>query len=356
MPYDFHAPTHSFYIHWPFENHDCQMEQYHRALCTEIESFGRHYLGLRRLDTLFIGGGGASTYPSHLLLDMSGTLKDIFFFSDDCEITLEIDPNSMTKEKLELWKNVGINRLSFNVQNKSGADMIQRVEPLIKKAALLFDNLSLDFSLGVPFFSPAEWRDLVARIVMWPIQHLSVYFFDRSSADYSDNNQLSDEAVIDLYQAAVAMLSGNGFVQYELSYFAKPGYQSRQQLCYWDYRPYKGFGVSAASFDGKRRLVNQETVQRYMNAIQSGRSAIAYEELLTAEQRYLEKLMLGLRRPAGVLVETLIEELAQSQRDKFENQVVLLQEKKLLRNFDGRIALTAAGLLVENEVIMHFVR
>ncbi len=187
----------SLYIHWPFcpykchfcpfvalAGHDAFMERYHKALSAEIERYAREHKSSQPLQTLFFGGGTPSTYPPHLLLDMFGTLNNVFTFASDAEISLEVNPGTVTQEKIETWKHVGINRLSIGVQSlndgvlkrlnrhQSLADVIS----LFEMATPLFDNISVDMILGLPDVSVQEWKDSLLKIVQWPIKHLSLLF------------------------------------------------------------------------------------------------------------------------------------------------------------------------------------
>lgn len=384
MLYDCASETRSLYLHWPFcpykchfcpfvalASHDQYMERYHRALCKEIERFSALYQGSRQLHTIFMGGGTPSTYPLNLLLDTFGTLRRIFIFDRTTEVSIEVNPGTANKEKLEQWHLMGINRLSIGVQslNDSVLKNLNRhqtgesVVRLMQEASPLFENISIDLILGLPEISSEEWQTLIKTVVTWPIKHISIYFLtvheDTPLYFKVQTNRVSlpsDENMVALYYWTIATLSEHGFAQYELSNFAKPGYESRHNTVYWERKPYKAFGLGACSFDGTQRFQNEKNLLRYLEKIEKGEEVIVFSETLTSAQKHLEKLMLGLRRRTGVLLETIVEDLSLSQKDQFRKTVVALQERNLLQEHNGRLTLTTAGLVVENEVIAQLTR
>lgn len=380
MRYNPCVDTKSLYIHWPFcpyrchfcpfvalAGHDQFMERYHRALCREIERFANSYSGTRELDTIFIGGGTPSTYPDNLLLDMSGTLRKTFTLAQDSECTIEVNPGTVEKHQLALWKTIGINRLSIGVQSlndtllqalnrQQTADQVYR---LLSCAPSIFSNISVDLILGLPGVSDEQWKQLVRTVVTWPITHVSVYFLT-----IHEHTQLyfkvkanrvtlpSDETMVSLYYWTIDELGAHGFMQYELSNFAKPGYESRHNKVYWDRKPYKAFGLGASSFDGQHRFQNEKSLMRYIESIEQDKEATSFYETITPQQAHLEKLMLGLRRATGVSLKSAEEDLSAVQCVQFKKKVEMLKKAELLYEQNDRLFLTRRGLVVENELLM----
>lgn len=380
MQYNPEVDTKSLYIHWPFCPYRCHfcpfvalagheqfMERYNKALCREIEDFLTTYKGTRKLDTIFLGGGTPSSYPDNLLLDMAGTLRKTLTFKEDGEFTIEINPGTVQKEQLNIWRTVGINRLSIGVQSlkdhvlqklnrqQTAADVYR----LLSYATDQFSNISVDIILGLPGVNNEEWKQLVRTVVTWPITHISVYFLT-----VHENTQLyfkvqanrmelpSDETMIDLYYWTIDYLDSYDFQQYELSNFAKPGYASKHNMVYWDRKPYKAFGLGACSFDGTNRFQNEKSLMRYLECVERGEDITSFCETVNSEQAHLEKLMLGLRRRSGVPWHCALEDLSASQQEQFKKSVMMLKKKALLREEDDRLFLTRAGLVIENEILM----
>ncbi len=380
MKFDPSADTRSLYLHWPFcpykchfcpfvalASHDQYMLQYHEALKKEIVSFGQKMGRKQQLDTIFIGGGTPSTYPIPALLDTSGTLRTWFAFDDTCEISLEVNPGTVTKEKLLGWKQAGINRLSIGVQSLKD-EVLKKlnrfqtagdVYALLNEAQPLFDNMSVDLIVGLPGVTASEWKAIVQEVVTWPIRHVSVYFLS-----VHENTPLyfgvkakkitlpHDDEVVDLYYWTVDTLGAHGFMQYEISNFAQPGYESRHNTAYWERKPYKGFGLGACSFDGAGRFQNQKNLMTYLQNNELDQDCTIFAEELTREQIQLERVMLGMRRAQGISLLQLCEGLSSIEEEKIFETIGWLRDNKFIKQAGDHIILTPAGLAVENEIVV----
>lgn len=382
LSYNYHVDTRSFYIHWPFcpykchfcpfvaiAGHDAYMEQYHNALNKELDVYMEKVPLHQPLDTIFIGGGTPSTYPDNLLLDTFGKLRRWNLIQPTTEITIEVNPGTVRKEQLPLWKEAGINRLSIGVQslnNKVLKDLNRQqsnedVFALLEHASHYFSSISVDLILGLPSISDQEWKDLLAAVVQWPIKHVSVYFLTvhEGTALYFrvKRNAVilpADDAMVDLYQWTISFLHEHGFIQYETSNFAKEGFDCRHNQVYWEYKPYKAFGLGACAFDGTTRFQNEKNLMTYMQAIEAGNEVTVFAEELTEEQRKLEKLMLGMRQMRkGVLLEELFEGRSDEQRLALVNYINSMCDKGLVKEVNNRLFLTSLGISVENEIIVN---
>lgn len=382
--YDTRIDTRSVYIHWPFCPYKCHfcpfvalasqdqfMGVYHEALKKEIKQFARQS-GKLELDTIFIGGGTPSTYPDDLLLDTFGILEEVFTFNKNTsEITLEVNPGTVRPEQLHVWKKAGINRLSVGVQslNDKVLHSLNRLQSgkdvywLLGEAKELFTNISVDLIMGLPGISLQEWKDLITALAQWPITHVSVYFLtvheDTPLYFKVKTNAVAlsgDDVMADTYSWTVDALAEYGFMQYELSNFAKAGFQSRHNSVYWERKPYKAFGLGACSFDGTQRLQNQKNLTKYMSALEEGKDVTVFNETLSKEQIYLERMMLGLRRATGVSFDEITKELDEEHKQRVFNEVALLRKHQLLKEHNGRMVLTTAGLSVHNAVTVRLLQ
>lgn len=370
----------SVYLHWPFcpykchfcpfvalASHDQFMEQYHNALIAEIQKFGDNFTEKLPLDTIYMGGGTPSTYPDHLLLDTFGILNKVFDFDAAAEVTIEVNPGTVRKEQLKLWKDMGINRLSIGVQSIKDQVLkklnrhqsAEQVREVLDFASTHFDNLSVDFILGLPDVSFQEWQELMHAAVQWPVKHMSVYFLmvHEDTPLYFGVKKKTvtlpcDDDVVDAYYWTVDFLASHGFEQYEISNFARQGYQSRHNSMYWDRKPYKAFGIGACEFDGASRFQNQKNLKQYMESIAKGESVTVFSETLTPEQVYLEKIMLGLRRAEGVTFQALVEGLTAHQKEHIASKVAWLQEHDFIAKKNEALKLTPKGLAVENDIVV----
>ncbi len=384
MQYNPHSNTQSFYIHWPFcpykchfcpfvalAGHDSFMGQYHAALKTEITRFVNECPQKPRLETIYIGGGTPSTWPDELLLDTSGTLNDICDLRNLAEFTIEINPGTVRPGQFEVWKACGINRLSIGVQSQKDEVLkklnrhqkISDVLSLLDAASGYFNNISVDIIVGLPGVTAADWRDLLAQLVTWPITHVSLYFLQvhEETALYFNVAKKRvtlppDEETVELYYWSRDFLQQAGFMQYELSAFARPGYEAKHNSVYWDRKPYKGFGIGACSYDGAARFQNEKNLFTYLEHMNQNKDVTIVAEGLTGEQIRLENLMLGLRRSKGVAWEVIIEGMSATEQELLRSRVAELVKQDFLIDQNGRLNLTPQGLVVENEVVSQLVR
>ncbi len=371
----------SFYIHWPFCPYKCHfcpfvafagqdnlMAQYHASLVQEIQTFAQQHPEIQ-LDTIYFGGGTPSTYPPELLLDMFDTLKKVSVFDKNIEITMEVNPGTVTKQKLQLWEALGINRLSIGVQslNEKALKDVNRLQTnndvtiALEYASELFENISVDFIVGLPNVSEQQWKDQLRKAVQWPIKHIAVYFLtihEFTPLYYRLKKQEvqlpPDEQVVDVYAWTIAYLAEHGFVQYEISNFAREGFQSSHNKAYWNRKPYQGFGVGAWSFDGKRRYRNKKNLALYMqgaleNAVQG------FQEELTPDQHALEIIMLGLRQTDGLAKRDYYNNIHISKHEYMQQQIEKLKNEGLLYDVSDRLILTVKGYALEHEVIAQIV-
>lgn len=380
MHYNYSIETRSLYIHWPFCPYKCHfcpfvamasqdhfMHDYYQALIKEIEYFAQQCGRKMPIDTIFIGGGTPSTCPEPLLLDMFGKLRTWFDILPDAEISIEVNPGTVNQSKLAVWKEVGISRLSVGVQslNDEVLKKLNRLQSrddvyqLLPQAKALFDNLSVDLIVGLPGVSNDEWRKTVNEVASWPITHVSVYFLsvhENTPLYFGVKAQKitlpCEDEVVDLYHWTSQTFKNNGFNQYEVSSFAKPGYECKHNIVYWERKPYKGFGLGACSFDGTRRFQNQKNLSLYLHEIHQQKESIIFSEELTHKQIYLEKIMLGMRRSTGVALSTLLEGLTQGEQEKLTEEITRLRDNNLIILRNDHIILTVAGLAVENEIVV----
>lgn len=348
-------------------SHEQFMVQYHEALCTEIKKFGARYDQKLPIKTIFLGGGTPSTYPDNLLLDMADTLKSVFIFDDFSEVSIEVNPGTVRDEQLPLWKEAGINRLSIGVQSlkdsvlkklnrhQSAAD----VYALLEKAQNYFENISVDLILGLPGVNEDDWKSLIQQVVTWPIKHVSIYFLmvHENTPLYFNIKRKRvalppDESLVDLYHWSRDMLQMHGFEQYEISNFAKPGYESRHNSAYWNHKAYIGLGLGACSFDGARRYQNTKNLMNYTNGLSNGDDVVDFEETLTLDQQWLETVMLGLRQIKGLNIESSITVLPAKRQEKIRKKIGELEQRKFVMRKGDMLALTPSGLALENEVIL----
>ncbi|KKQ32568.1 MAG: hypothetical protein US49_C0006G0019 [candidate division TM6 bacterium GW2011_GWF2_37_49] len=380
------VPPH-IYIHLPFcakrchycdfialAAHESFIQPYHEALIKEIKLFAQKFEFSKSnpIKTIFIGGGTPSLYPIDNLEDIFQTLNQNYDLSQLLEVTIETNPVDITPTKLAAWKGLGINRLSMGVQVLDD-DVLKRLNRSQKVKDVLraiqitpnyFENISVDLILGLPGVSSEQWTSTLESVVGWPIKHISVYLltiYDKTPMFFKlENGELgieSDEHLVNMHEVTFKFLQDFGFDRYEISNFAKNGYESRHNLAYWERCPYYGFGLSASSFDGKNRYTNQNNLEKYIQTIQLNNALpIEYFESLTSNQEVLELLMLGLRLKKGVGLQSVLYLLSDYQKNRFLNNLTQLTNESFITSDNNKLCLTAKGLLLENNVVLDLLK
>jgi oxygen-independent coproporphyrinogen-3 oxidase len=384
LDYSFSDLEH-LYVHWPFCPYKCHfcdfvamasheqfMKDYHHALMREVELFIPYAPVNPYLKTIYLGGGTPSTYPAPLLLDMFAMLRKYFAFDEHTEVTIEVNPGTANKELLQAWHQAGVNRLSIGVQSLKDVVLKslnrhqthQQVLVLLQDARELFKNISVDFILGLPGVSDDEWKTMMHDVMSWPINHISIYFLtvheDTPLYFKVKTNRVSlppDDALVDLYDWTVEFLAQHGFERYELSNFARAGFESRHNSAYWDRKKYKGFGLGACSFNGLHRFQNTKNLGKYLESLYRNQSVgnesvIETSEQLNMEQIALEKIMLGLRQRKGLCIQDYVQALSPEAESKFFQAVTRLQSMQLIECDQQSIRLTPRGYALENEVTL----
>jgi oxygen-independent coproporphyrinogen-3 oxidase len=369
-----HNKVKYLYIHWPFcnkkcfycdfisfEKHEQFTNRYLEALCNEINNFAKtQKSNIAPIKTIFFGGGTPSLCPLPLFEKLYKTISSNFDLTNLAESTIETNPGDVTKKHLETWKKPGINRLSIGVQmlDEQILKTVNRhqknedVKKLLNLTPLYFKNISVDLILGLPGTTPERWHQTLEFVVNAPIKHISVYFltiYEKTPLYFKikrgEITPISDDLLIDMYEQTIKFLETNNFLQYEISNFAKPGYESIHNRAYWDRKSYRGFGIGAASFDGKKRLVNSNNLLKYLH------SPPPKEEILAPEDVFLEKLMLGLRQRKGIDLQRMVYFLSREEYRGLKEKVEYLKKKNFVQEKNGRVSLTIRGMVLENKVL-----
>lgn len=361
------------YIHIPFCSSRCSYcdfatglyqselaERYVRALVDEIDLSRERDANV---DTIYFGGGTPSLLASSQLERILSALREAFDVDDAAEITLEINPGSVTLEKLLEFRALGINRASFGAQtfddrelaklgrSHTAADARRTFADL---RAAGFDNINFDLIAGLPGQTLLGWQRNVDEALSLRPEHLSFYLLEvHSGTPLAQHIQrgLQPEPDEDLaavmYEWMLERAAKTGYEHYEISNLCRPGFESRHNTKYWTATPYFGFGCSAHSYDGQtRRWSNERDVLRYVEAVEHGSSPIKDEQILTESDIRAESLFLGLRLMRGVSRELCKD---------YEPDVERFREAGLLELDGNSIRLTRHGALLSNEVFSAFV-
>jgi len=357
--------TLGIYIHVPFCGKKCsycdfysvcytkqQAELYVGAVLRNI----RHYADTSRtVDTVYFGGGTPSLLTCEQLAEIMSAISKSFALSDDAEVTLEANPSTLTPEKLRGLRSSGINRLSIGVQSMSDRELkilgrshtADRAEKAVLDAANAgFTNISCDLMTALPEQTPDSLAASIERLSALPIQHISAYILkieEGTPFDCRDvRSMLPDEdETAGLYLLMVRLLRERGFAQYEVSNFAKNGFESRHNCRYWKCLDYLGIGPAAHScYNGKRFAVERDI---------SGFISSPVQEVTVTDDApcgFEEFAMLRLRLAEGLLLSDV-----EAHREEIIKKIPPLQKAGYVC-FDGeRVSLTPEGFLVSNSVI-----
>lgn len=366
------------YIHIPFCAQKCAycdfyslpgpkgaklMDKYHKALLKHISESSQQLRGYY-IDTVYFGGGTPSYYGADRLIELLDALKNTGSLLTSSEITAEVNPDSVTRQALMKMRRAGINRLSIGVQSTNDVmlkrigrihDFAQAEEAVVNARIAGFKNVSIDLMFGLPSQSRDEWADTLTRAAALKPDHISCYGLKLAEGtelySFKDTPFIPDDDMqADMYLYAVEALSRFGYRQYEISNFAKRGYESRHNLKYWRGEEYISFGAAAHSYVGNLRYNYIADAERYADAIMLGEQVVDQTEEITEFERASEYLMLGLRTVNGISEEEY-RALYPCSFDLIEKRLGFYAEHNWAVKRDGRWSFTPEGFLVSNTLI-----
>jgi len=311
------------YIHIPFCDHKCiycdfysiitsdNVNSFLESLKKEISHYAEKYSRDRELVSIYFGGGTPSLMKPDYIFEIIEKIKKSFAVKDDAEITLETNPGTVSLEKLkEFWKQ-GIKRISIGIQSFHNDDLkfltrIHNSETAIRTvndaAEAGFENISLDLIFNLPGQTKQKWMKNLEQAVKLPVKHISAYSLILERGTILNKMVLDGKVKIadedydaELYETTIEFLTSNGFYQYEVSNFAKAGFECIHNNAYWHYTDYFGFGTSAHSFVDGKRWWNLSSLKMYINKIKNEGNAIAGSESISPENALNEYIMLELR-------------------------------------------------------------
>ena len=315
----------------------------------------------QEIQTIFIGGGTPTLLEPNELARIISYLKVNFGFSQNIEITIEANPDSVNQEKLEKLRAIGINRISFGMQSSVSHVLKvldrthnpENVANSVEKAKSAgFDEINLDLIYGTPSETISDWRASIDTVLSLPITHISAYALILEEGTKLANQvkrgeyQVPDDALTaEKYLIADKTFSAQGFDWYELSNWAKSGSECKHNLAYWKGDNWWGLGPGAHSHLNGERFWNIKHPKSYAEALSNG-SAIAGSEILSVEEMESERIMLEIRLPSGI-------EKASLKSAQIEKLTEFLEGGELNPDSwrEGRIALTPNGRLVADRIV-----
>lgn len=369
------------YIHIPFCIKKCEycdfvsycnkkeyVPQYINALKKEIkDNINKEY----KITTIYIGGGTPSSIEENYIADIIETIKlnmndeDLKNF-ENIEVTIEVNPGTVNKEKLQVYKKIGINRLSIGLQEThnellKSIGRIHTYEEFIKTYNLArkigFNNINVDLMIALPNQTIQDIKENLEKITKLNPEHISVYslILEEGTPLYNKYNEnkikLPDEDLErNMYWYVKNTLENNGYVHYEISNFSKKGFESKHNMNCWNQEEYLGFGVAAHSYNKKIRYSNTNSIEEYIEE-----SNKIIHEKQTLEDMQKEYMLLGLRKIEGINIQKFKNKFAQNPIFIFKEQLNKLVDEELIIVDGNEIKLTNKGLDLANIVWKEFV-
>lgn len=382
------------YIHIPFCKHKCkycdfksyadrenQIKEYIKWLKYEIAQVGignkmdyeNKLDKLAIIDTIYIGGGTPSLIESEYIKEILQTVKANYKVKEDAEITIEINPGTVDKNKLKDYLESGINRLSIGLQSTND-DLLKSIgrihtysefEDVIKIAKSIgFKNINADLMIGLPNQTLQDVKDSLSKLIKLDLQHISVYslIVEEGTPMFEDVEKQrillpEDEAEREMYWQVKNTLEQNGYRHYEISNFAKPGFESKHNLHCWEQKEYIGMGVAAHSYTNNIRYSNIDTIDEYIDNYKNENEVenFVFHEKQDKTGKMNEYMILGLRQIDGIQIQDFKSKFGENPIYIYRKELEKLVNEDLIEIDGDIIKLTNKGLDLANFVWEEFV-
>ncbi|EOD6218446.1 radical SAM family heme chaperone HemW [Enterococcus hirae] len=372
----------SAYIHIPFCEHICYycdfnkvflegqpVDEYVEMLLKEMEiTLEQH--PVKELETLYVGGGTPTSLTAVQLDRLLAGAREILPFKEGKEFTVEANPGDLTKEKLQVMKNYGVNRLSMGVQTfdnrllkkigrKHTAEDVYQTMRFLEEEN--FTNVSIDLIYALPGQTLEGYRETLNQALALDLPHYSLYSLILENKTMFMNwvrqgrLELPDqETETRMFEETIQAMEKKGRHQYEISNFGLDGHESKHNLMYWNNDHYFGFGAGASGYLGNKRYRNKGPIQHYLRPLRVGELPVLETEVLLRENQIEEEMFLGLRKKIGISKRHFYEHYQQTIESLYSKVLTDLEKEGLLVNESDRIYLTPKGTFLGNEVFERF--
>ena len=368
------------YIHIPFCKKLCFYCDFYRVVSPDDSSsfidallkeasLRKDYLGEDSVSTIYLGGGTPSVFSIKDLGTILNHVKKLFSVTEDCEVTIELNPDDVNEAYLEGLKNLNINRISLGIQSWRDADLkllnrrhdsARAVTALKETLNTGFKNVTIDLIYGIPGMSLKDWESNLDFTFSFDIMHLSAYHltyepetvFGKMLAK-GDISEIDEDDSAAQFNLLIEKAESKGFIQYEISNFGKPGYFSIHNSNYWKQVNYLGLGPSAHSFNGYTRQWNVRDLKGYIKSVSEGKSFFESEEL-DIKKRFNEYIMTSLRTMWGIDLDYIEGMFEKEGYDYVVNLSGKFRNYGLMKLEKNSLVLTNQGKLISDNIISEF--
>ncbi|MDA3974396.1 radical SAM family heme chaperone HemW [Enterococcus thailandicus] len=372
----------SAYIHIPFCEHICYycdfnkvflegqpVDEYVEMLLKEMKLMMEKH-PIADLETLYVGGGTPTSLSAQQLDRLLAGARDILPFQTGKEFTVEANPGDLTREKLQVMKNYGVNRLSMGVQTfdnrllkkigrKHTAEDVYQTMSFLE--AENFSNVSIDLIYALPGQTLENYRDTLEKALALDLPHYSLYSLILENKTMFMNwvrqgrLELPDqETETQMFEETIEAMEQHGRHQYEISNFGLTGHESQHNLMYWNNDHYFGFGAGASGYLDQTRYRNKGPIQHYLRPLREGNLPILEKETLSRNNQIEEEMFLGLRKKSGISKQHFYDRYQQTIESLYQSTLDTLVKDDLLVNTEERVYLTPKGTFLGNEVFEKF--
>lgn len=370
------------YVHFPFCKSKCSycdfnsysgkehlFDRYLEALKREMFFYREH---VQIVNTIYFGGGTPSILGARYLVEVLDAIRRRFYVDNKVEITVEVNPGTVSRAFFSQLRAAGVNRLSIGLQSFSD-DILHKLgrihtvnefhQAYADARESGFENVNVDLIFALPWQTLESWRQDLSRVIECAPEHISLYGLTiEPHTPLAEDirarkiQRISEEAEALMYEEAIRNLKIAGFEHYEISNFARPGKRCRHNQLYWRNQEYVGIGAGATSYLGKTRFTNANKVEDYIEKVLTMNTfAVQERETLTTEHRVGETIMLQLRLLEGFDKSELQKKCKADIDALFGPTISVLVREGLVLDKGGRICLTERGLMVANQVFQRFV-
>ncbi len=368
----------ALYIHIPFCDHKCiycdfysiitedNILPYLNSLKKEIEYYSNYYSFDRIYTSIYFGGGTPSLMEPEYIYDIISVINEFYNISDTAEITLETNPGTVDQKKLRAFYNIGINRISIGIQSfdENELKFLTRIHSRDTAIKTVYDaheagfnNINIDLIFNLPGQTKDKWRSNLNFAVQLPVTHISAYslilergtILNKMVIDGKVKIQ-DDDYDADLYEICLDFLEENNFKQYEVSNFAKDGFECIHNNAYWRYKDYLSFGTSSHSFVNGKRWWNYSSLKKYISEIKNNNNAVANFEYITKKQKLDEYIMLAIRSK-GLNVKEFRNMFGEDWLRTNSSYLTKLKENNFILINEGIIKLTKSGYALCDEIL-----